>query len=227
MHEYIKPLAEKFKESAVPENAPQMKAYMKDRFEFFGIKTPARKAISREFFSAHGIPDHFDLEEIVFNLFELPQREFHYFAIDLCGKLRKEWKIGSMKLFEKMALTRSWWDSVDSINIVCIKPYFAKFPDQSAAVTQRWIDSQNIWLQRLSLIFQLRLTNKTDLKILERNILQLNGSEEFFIQKAIGWALRDYAKTDPNWVLKFVRSHDLKPLSRREALKHIAPNPKT
>ncbi len=120
-----------------------------------------------------------------------------------------------------MAKTKSWWDSVDTINIFCIKPYFAKFPDDTFAITQAWIDSNNIWLQRLSIIFQLRLTNKTDIKILERNILQLRDSEEFFVQKAIGWALRDYWRTDPDWIVDFAKKHELKPLSKREALKHI------
>ena len=118
-----------------------------------------------------------------------------------------------------MAATQSWWDSVDSINIFCIKPYFAKFPENTGSISQTWIDSNNMWLQRLSIIFQLRLTDKTNTKLLKRNILQLKDSDEFFIQKAIGWALRDYWRTDPQWVIKFVKAVDLKPLSKREAFK--------
>lgn len=200
-----------------------MKAYMKNRFDFFGLKAPLRKSISKEFFAGHGLPDILDLGTVVSELFDLPQREFHYFAIEVCGKLKKEWNKETITLFEKMTLTKSWWDSVDSINIDCIKPYFAKYPRNIGPITLKWIESQNIWLQRLSVIFQLRLAEKTDTEILSRNILRLNRSDEFFIQKAIGWALRDYAKTEPEWVLWFVETHDLKALSRREALKHLIP----
>ncbi len=218
---YIRELSKSFKHHSNPENAVKMKGYMKNRYEFFGIKAPERRKLQNEFIRENGLPEFEKLESIVFKLFELPEREFHHFAIELCRKLIKHWKPETIKLFEKMVLTNSWWDSVDAMNKYEIKPYFAKFPETTYSITQSWIDSQNIWLQRLSIIFQLRLTDKTDTEILTRNILQLNGSNEFFIQKAIGWALRDYWRTDPEWVKNFVAKNELKPLSKREALKHV------
>lgn len=219
--EYIQKISDKFKQNAVPENSVPMKKYMKDRFEYFGIKSPERKAILREFFTENALPEFEDLDEIVTDLFQKPEREFHYFAIELTGKFKKVWTEETLVLFEKMATTKSWWDSVDYIKSVCFKPYFLQFPDKRYEITQRWIDSQNIWLQRLSVIYQLGYKDKTDVELLTRNILQLNESKEFFVQKAIGWALRDYARTDAEFVKNFIGNNDLKPLSKREALKHL------
>lgn len=218
---YINKIAYKFKRHANPENAVPMKQYMKNRFEFFGIKSPERKIIFKKFFTENGLPEFTELEEIVCKLFQKREREFQYFAIELCGKFKKHWQEETLSLFEEMATTKSWWDSVDYIRGVCLKDYFLRFPDTSYKITQRWIDSQNIWLGRLSIIFQLGYKDKTDIELLKRNILQLKNSDEFFVQKAIGWALRDYARCDAEFVKKFVAENDLKPLSRREALKNL------
>lgn len=219
--EYVRKIAKKFRKNSNSENAEPMKKYMKNRFEFFGIKSPERKIILREFFAENGLPSFKELRKIVSECFDLPEREFQYFAIELCGKFKKHWKEETLTLFEKMATTKSWWDSVDYIKSVCLKDYFLRFPDKRYETTQRWIDSENIWLQRLSVIFQLGYKDKTDTRLLRRNILQLNDSNEFFVQKAIGWALRDYARTDAEFVKNFVAENDLKPLSKREALKNL------
>jgi 3-methyladenine DNA glycosylase AlkD len=120
-----------------------------------------------------------------------------------------------------MTVQRSWWDTVDYIKSACLKEFFLRFPEGRYEITDRWIKSGNIWLQRLSVIFQLGYKAKTDTRLLERNILRLKESDEFFVQKAIGWSLRDYARTDPEFVRRFVLTHQLKPLSKREALKHL------
>jgi 3-methyladenine DNA glycosylase AlkD len=218
---YIEKISKNFRQNAKPENAVPMKAYMKNRFEYFGIKSPERKIILKEFFAENELPDFVGLNGIIDELFQKPEREFHYFGIELCGKYKKQWTPKTLSLFEKMSLTKSWWDSVDYIKSVCFKPYFLKFPDRRYEITQRWIDSKNIWLQRLSIIYQLGFKDKTDVKLLKRNILQINRSNEFFVQKAIGWALRDYARHDEDFVKKFVAENELKPLSKREALKNL------
>lgn len=219
--DYIQKLANLLATSAQPENAGPMKAYMKNRFEFFGIKSPERRALFREFVAEEGLPEFADLENIVARLFEKPEREFHYFAIELAGKMRKSWTRDTLSVFVKMVTLKSWWDSVDSIKSVCFRDYFLLFPEHRHEITNEWIDSGNIWLQRLSVIFQLGYREKTDAVLLRRNILLLRDSDEFFVQKAIGWALRDFARTDEGFVKKLLTEHDLKPLSRREALKHI------
>ncbi len=221
MDKYIEVLAKSFKLNADSDDAGQIAAYMKNRLKFFGIKAQARRELSNDFVEKIGLPEFRDLETLVLKLFDLREREFHHFAIEVCGKYKSKWQAKTISLFEKMAVTNSWWDSVDSINIFCIRPYFAMFPEYNYSITQSWIDSKNIWLQRLSIICQLRLTDKTDKMLLSRNIRQLAGSDEFFVQKAIGWALRDYWRTEPEWVKAFVKKSDLKPLSKREALKYV------
>ncbi len=222
MNDYIVRLTAVFEKNANPNDAAPMKAYMKDRFEFYGLKSPLRRMLTKQFIVECGKPDIAQIEEIVFDLFAQPQRELHYAAIELCGTTRKDWTAGTISLFEKLALTNSWWDTVDGINSICLKPFFLAFTESRSETTQRWIDSGNIWLQRLSLIFQLRYKEKTDTGLLSRNILQLNDSNEFFVQKAIGWILRDYGFTNPVWVKEFVASCELKPLSKREALKRLS-----
>lgn len=220
---YIKELSLMLKASADEKDALWAAKYLKNQFEFFGIKAPARNAAFKEFFAKNGLPPEEQLEAMIDELFFLPEREFQYFGIELAAKFKREWKPESVYLFEKMAITKSWWDSVDYINIACIKPYFEKFTDDKASITQRWADSGNTWLQRLSLICQLGKKTRIDIPLLFRNILQLNHSDEFFIQKAIGWALRDLAWKEPDTVRKFVSENKLKPLSRREALKNLRP----
>ncbi len=221
MHTFTNLFVKKLKPNANPENAVAMKSYMKDRFEFLGIKTPERRRFLKEVYAEEDLPPFEDLETIVFELFDQPEREFQYTGIELCGRYKKHWTEKSLPIFEKMILTKSWWDTVDSIKSVCLRDYFLWFPENRYEITQQWIESGNMWLQRMSVIFQLSYKEKTDVELLKRNILQLNESEEFFVQKAIGWALRDYGRADKDFVRKFVTKNKLKPLSKREALKNI------
>lgn len=221
MHPYIQPLSRKLAAAANPETARWARSYMKDHFEFFGMKSPDRNALFKEFWAENGLPSMDDLGRTVEELFTLPEREFQYFGIELAAKYKKCYLPETLELIEHMAITKSWWDSVDYINSVCLRPWFKKHPENKAEITRRWIDSGNMWLQRLSIICQLGLREKTDIALLFRNILQLNTSKEFFIQKAIGWSLRELGKTWPDTVIEFVNENELKALSRREALKHL------
>ena len=221
MDHYLKPLIESFRAAADENAAKKMSAYLRNQFEFLGIKTPQRKKIFAEFLESAGIPAFDEVGNLARQLFELPEREFHQAAIDLCARTKRDWTKDSVDLFEELVKTKSWWDSVDSINTVCIRPFFGKFPVLRRSKTKSWNWSDNIWLQRVSIICQLRLKEDTDLELLEKNIDFLRQSDEFFVQKAIGWALRDYGHHDPDWVRGFVSRYELKPLSEREALKHI------
>ncbi|QQS39924.1 MAG: DNA alkylation repair protein [Acidobacteriota bacterium] len=218
---YVRLLRTALEPHADPAYAVEMKAYLRNQFEFFGMKSPLRKVIFKEFFDEHGIPSPEKLPEAAHLLLGEDEREFHYFAIESASKHRKLWDQRSVELFESMAVRRSWWDSVDYIRGVCLKEYFLAFPDLREAVSERWRSSENFWLQRLAVTFQIGYKTRTDTALLVKNIDAVKDSDEFFVQKAIGWALRDYGKTDPDFVEAYVSKAGLKPLSKREALKRI------
>jgi len=218
MHPYIIPVASQFRLHADNEKAAGAKAYMRNQFEFYGLPTPLRRSIT----SAHikkELPPYAGLEAICKALYSFPQREFHYFAIELAGALKKQWKLPVIGLFEYLLVNNSWWDTVDHGASYLLGPYFQLYPDQVKKVTGKWNRSQNFWLVRSSIMFQKMYKEKTDTALLARYILAHTASREFFIQKAIGWALREYSKTDPAWVKNFVKHNQLAPLSVREALK--------
>jgi 3-methyladenine DNA glycosylase AlkD len=168
-----------------------------------------------------GLPDYKDLPGIVKELWDLPQREFQYFATELMAAHRKEWAKDIHELAEYMIVRKSWWDTVDHIATDITGPYFKLFPSSIASVTKKWNRSSDIWLQRSSIMFQKAYREKTDTELLSTYILHCKDSKEFFIQKAIGWALREYSKTNAAWVKQFVKSNKLAPLSAREALKRM------
>ena len=139
------------------------------------------------------------------------------YSNELAKKAEKE----RIDLYEFMLLNKSWWDTVDFIASNLVGVHFQKYPDLIYPVTEKWMNSGNIWLQRTSLLFQLKYRQKTDVKLMSDYIQRLQGSKEFFINKAIGWILREYSKTDAEWIKKFVGNHQLAPLSKREALKWL------
>lgn len=221
MHVYLISLNNTFKQQTNPTKAIEMKAYLLHQFDFFGLQTPERRKICKAYFHDYPIHHLKDLENIVKSCFGLPQREFHYFAIELFSFHSKLWKISSIKLMEYCLLHQSWWDTVDCIGSEWLGPYFKMFPEKAQTITHRWNTSSNRWLQRSSIMFQKSYKNNTDIDLLVKNILHCSTSKDFFIQKAIGWALREYSKTDPEWVRQFVKLNVLPPLSKREALKRI------
>jgi 3-methyladenine DNA glycosylase AlkD len=221
MHNYILPLKEFYIETANPQNAAAMQKYMKDNFVYFGIKTPERKLIYKEFIALQGLPSYEELPEIIRSLWQQPEREYQYFAIELLEKFTKKFDNQIINLLEEMITQKSWWDSVDLLASHHVADYFKKYPENIQNITAQWMVSQNMWLQRTCIIFQLFYKKQTDTALLFEHIRCCADSKEFFIQKAIGWALRQYARTDSQMVLKFVEENTLKPLSKREALKHF------
>ena len=220
MHPYIKPLEKTFKSKADPERAEKMSQYMRNQFDYWGIMSPVRKELEREFINEYGLPEMKDLKKITKDLWSLPQREYQYTAILIVSRMKRYWKDDMIPLFEYLIKTKSWWDTVDGVAPSLAGHYFKKFGG-AKEVTGRWIESDDFWFRRSALIFQLKYRNTTDEKLLYSYIKKCNHEDEFFIRKAIGWSLREYAKWNPESVWKFVANTKLKPLSIKEALKHI------
>lgn len=201
--------------------AKSAKAYLLDQFEFYGIKTPLRRQICKAFYKVHPIKNHTELSRLIKACFAAPYRELHYFAIELLGFHKQLWTKKTIPLIEWIVTHQSWWDSVDASNSIVISKFFMQFPDEIEKTTSKWNRSSNKWLKRMSLLFQLTYKTKTNTDLLTRYIENCQIEEDFFIRKAIGWALRAYAYTDAKWVVQFVKTHpQLSNLSKREALKH-------
>ena len=222
MHPYVVSLKTLFEQNADPSQAAPMKKYMRDQFEYLGIKTPQSLALQKEFYSKKGLPEIGELDPILRDLWALPPREFQYVAVGLLGRCKSQIPAKSIKTIEYLIVTKSWWDTVDSLSAGTVSVHFLRFPEVREKYLAKWRASENFWLRRSTILFQLDYKQNTDFELLCDIIRENLGSKEFFINKAIGWALRQYARTDPRAVKKFVSAtKELSPLSRREAMKHL------
>lgn len=218
---YIKKIEIEFEKNANINNASGQKAYMKKHFEFYGIKTQIRRKIQKPFFKKENLPNIENLEEIIKYFWMKPEREYQYFSQELVEKFKKQFEIDDIELFEFMVINKSWWDTVDFISPKLIGEYFKIYPNQRNEYVKKWLASGNIWLQRSSILFQLKYKENTDTEFLAFVINSLLGSSEFFINKSIGWGLRNYSRINPKWVIDFVDKTKLDKLSRKEALRLI------
>lgn len=221
MTEFIAILEKEFEKKKNPKIALEQKAYMRNQFEYFGLKAAERRAIQQPFFIKQNLPDKSKLNSIVKILWKKPQRDYQYFSQELAFKYVKQLEQKDIKLFEYMVTHKSWWDTVDFIAAKLMGAYFKTFPEQKDKYVKKWLKSNNIWLQRSGLLFQLKYKNDLDTQLLSSIINSLLGSKEFFINKAIGWILREYGKTNPKWVVEFVNKTVLNTLSKKEALRLI------
>ncbi len=220
MNEYINTLKVEFASNGNPEVAAQQKAYMRNQFEFYGLKSAERRDIQKPFLVKDFLPPKANLDALVKKLWKEPQREYHHFAQELAFKYIKQLEKKDIQLFEFMITHQSWWDTVDYIANKLVGAYMKEFPEERDKHVARWLASGNIWLQRTALIFQLKYKEDLDPKLMASTINTLLGSKEFFINKAIGWILREYSRTNPEWVQDFVaKTPLLHGLSRREALR--------
>ena len=209
-----------FRKESNRELAVPMENYMKNNFSFLGIKTEKRRAIFKSIYEQNKAEIKSNFRTIAWELFQMKEREFHQVAIDLLVKeSMKNFAIEDIKLIEKLIITNSWWDSVDTIAKYLLGGYLQQFPLETLKVIERFSNSKNMWLNRSAILFQLSYKEKTNFEILISECEKHKHSNEFFIQKAIGWALRDYSRFNPIGVTAYVNSTNLKPLSSREALR--------
>ena len=225
-----------FRQHKNEENAEKQAAYLRHQFEFIGLKTPERRLLSKDFLKEKKADKQIDWE-LVFEFWNLPEREFQYLALDYLHQMKKWLIFDDMEKIKKLTVSKSWWDTVDALDelvghLLLTGRKQATENDSTAheqvkTLVKEWAQAENFWLRRIAIDCQLSFKNQTDLELLsyniEKNLLGSSFAEEFFITKAIGWALRDLAKTNSAWVIKFIEEHENKmaKLSIREASKHL------
>ncbi len=219
---FIFQLEAAFNQKRNEENAFQMKKYMKNLFSFYGIKTDERRFIFYDLLKSNKQEIAENYRVIALTLLKKEYRELHYCGIEILIKnFKKNYQKDDIKLIEIFLTTHSWWDSVDTISKYLLGQYLIEFPNETEKVIERFSNSNNMWLNRSAILFQLGYKKNTNYELLFSECLKHSQSKEFFIQKAIGWALREYGSVNPNLVLNFVNGNDLKPLSRKEAIRKL------
>jgi len=205
--------------------ALQMQAYMKSTLPFYGVNTPTMRAICKSVFAAHPLNSFEHWRDTVLSLWRAAKyREEKYCAIQLCEAKHYDsyQTLETIPLYEEMIVTGAWWDYVDVIASHRIGHLLRKFPRKMKPLLKRWAKDPDMWKRRTAIISQLSFKDETDLNLLYACIKPSLASKEFFLQKAIGWALRSYAWHDLDTVMAYVEQHrqQLSPLSQREALKN-------
>ncbi|MFD3523494.1 DNA alkylation repair protein [Streptomyces sp. NPDC058653] len=208
--------------AADPVRAERSAAYLKGVAPFLGIPAPERRALSRQVLDSLPAPDETDCVAIALRCWELPEREYQYFAIDYLRRYVGRLSSGFLPVVRHLVSTVPWWDTVDLLAVHLAGGLVAA---DHALVREMdaWIEDEHLWIARTALLHQLAYREATDTERLFRYCLRQSGHPDFFIRKAIGWSLREYAKTDPAAVQNFVAGarDRLSPLSVREALKHL------
>lgn len=213
-------IREALRAAADPERAPKMQAYMKSAMPFRGVPMPEVRRLTKAAVKSHPLGDP---EAVVRPLWDgAAFREERYAANLLLATRTTAGRLELLPLYEHLATTGAWWDLVDEIAHRVADLHDA-YPVQTAAVVRRWSMSQDLWLRRLAIIGQLGRRGRVDTALLTEVIEPNMADTEFFIRKAIGWALREFARVDPDWVRSFVaaREDELSALTKREALKHV------
>ena len=210
-------------EGADPAKAAPMAAYLKTDTPFFGAQKAARVPVHREAVRRFPPADRSEYREAVLALWKQPHREEHYLAIDYARSFPRYITVSSVSLYRKMIVEGAWWDYVDSLAIHLVGQVLRNQRDAMTPKIRAWIDDPNMWLRRSAIIGQIGHKQATDTDLLFDACARRMHETEFFIRKAIGWALRDYAKTDPSAVVAFVMEYrdGLSGLSFREATKHL------
>lgn len=204
------------------EKATSMEAYMKNKFSFLGIKTEERRAVLKVLWKNNKPEVKQNFRLITWELFQKNEREFHYCGLEvMIDEGKNSNTIEDIHLIEKLIIIHSWWDTVDFLAKYVLGNYMLQFPDEILKTIERFSNSENMWLNRSAILFQLSYKKETNFELLKAVCEQHKNSNEFFIQKAIGWALRDYSRFNPNGVKEYVNSTQLKPLSQREALRNL------
>lgn len=200
-----------------------MEAYLRNQFSFYGVMSGPRKEILKQIKQdfLQGM-NAYEKRLLVVRLWEDEYRESQLLALEWMMQWNpKDYLESDLPFFEDLILQKSWWDTVDGIAPNLIGKYAKRFPENMKEVWNVWENHPSFWIRRSCLIFQLRYRQETDLALLQHFIHSFKSDQEFFIQKAIGWSLREVSKWNPHWVKEVVEVEELKGLARREAMKYV------
>ena len=202
------------------EQAQKMSKYMLNKFEYIGIKTPERRKIFKNFFKEYKNEEKIDWE-FVNKCWENKYREFQYVAADYLKNMKDKLTIDDIPKFKQLILKKSWWDTIDNLDMTI--GALALKDSNVNKILLEWSLDENIWLRRIAIDHQLLRKEKTDTELLEKVLENNLGQAEIFINKSIGWALRDYSKTNPEWVKNFIEKNkeNMAKLSIKEASKYL------
>ena len=221
MHQWVNAVKTELVPLTNTENADFMRSYLRDQYEFYGIQSGPRRAALKTLFSASYLPTLDEFPIVIDELWAQPEREFQMVAVDLLIKQKKKLPAAMLEDLERWITTKSWWDTVDMLATHIAGGFFERFPTETAEFIERWRQSENIWLRRTCLLYQLKYKEKTDIDLLFSLIKENQSDNEFFIQKAIGWTLREYSKTDAKVVIDFIEKNNIQGLAQREGLKWL------
>ena len=219
MEKYFE-IGKAFEENKNDEKAAAMSKYMKNKFKYYGIPTPLRKSIYRELLKREKASGKIDWK-LLDKCYEDEHREFQYFVIDYLSLMQKSLTYDDVPKIRKYIKEKQWWDTIDGFDRIMGDIAFAD--DRMNVLMSEWSKDDDFWIRRIAIDHQLLRREKTDTELLEKIVVNNFGSNEFFINKAIGWSLREYSKTNPNWVRDFINKHrdKMDKLSIREASKYI------
>ena len=209
--------------AADPARAPGMQAYMKSAQPFLGVRLPEVRRLAVALARDDPPSSVAELREAVEALWRgATHREERYAAVALTGLPTARDSLDLLPFYDEVITTGAWWDHVDGV-APRVRDLLLSHPATMTPLLRDWARSPDHWLRRSAVIAQLGARDRTDTALLTE-VIEVNAADpEFFVRKAIGWALRDFARTDPAWVRRFLADHELSPLSRREAAKHLGP----
>lgn len=195
---------------------------MRNQFPFLGIASPLRQNLSRTIITQHPQPSKEEILLIWQSCWDLPEREYQYFVQDSGKRWSKHLTPDDLPFLEALIQQKSWWDTVDFLAPKFVGPILYSYPEVCDQWLDRWVEQDNIWLQRTVLLHQLTYKTATNWDRLASDVKKLTKNQDFFVQKATGWALRQYAKVAPEMVYRFIDQHRsvLSPLAQKEGEKH-------
>ena len=213
-----KEIFELFEQNKDEQKAAGMAAYMKNNFPFLGIPKPERTALSKAFLKEKKKEDGIDWD-LVFECYDKAEREFQYLAVAYLNEVKDKLTYADISDLERVITTKSWWDTVDSVDKLAGE--ILKKDKRMRRTVIRWAKSDNIWLKRTAINLQRHFKEDMDTDLLAKVIEMNMDTGEFFVDKAIGWVLREYSKTNKEWVSNFIETHPLSKLSVREGSKYL------